>query len=43
MVKFNGLENDLLKKLSEAPDDILSDISLIDVKIFFVFFKNLAG
>jgi len=30
MVKLNGLENDLLKKLSEAPDDILSDISLID-------------
>ena len=30
MVKLNGLENDLLKKLSDAPDDILSDISLID-------------
>merc|ERR1712048_19619 len=30
MVRLNGLENDLLKKLSEAPDDILSDISLID-------------
>ncbi len=30
MVKLNDLENELLYKLSNAPDDILSDISLIE-------------
>ncbi|XXQ31198.1 Dynein heavy chain, cytoplasmic [Plasmodiophora brassicae] len=30
MVNLNDLENELLQKLSNAPDDILSDVSLIE-------------
>eukprot|EP01083_Nonionella_stella_P119845 358557_1 len=30
MVNLNDLENELLEKLSNAPDDILSDVSLIE-------------
>merc|ERR1719197_631763 len=30
MVSLNELENELLYKLSNAPDDILSDVSLIE-------------
>lgn len=37
MVNLNDLENELLVKLSNARDDILSDVSLIEVSVVYCF------